>query len=210
MVSTSVKSLPNIEYFQIDFTKKDLLPLIKEVKQVKKNPKKFLHANSLLAGKIKNEFFLKTSNQFLNNLLLPYVNDYAIGQKLFETFSVNDNDNQLKLNETWVNFQKKGEHNPIHIHSGVVSFVIWLKIPYNIAKEIEIQERMYKKYSLGGEFYFHYIDVIGTLQTFPIIVDKNSLYKCILFPSRLAHSVNSFYSSKGTRISVSGNFVYDA
>ena len=36
----------------------------------------------------------------------------------------------IKLHNLWVNYQKKNQYNPIHVHSGVVSFVIFVDIPY--------------------------------------------------------------------------------
>ena len=35
------------------------------------------------------------------------------------------------MNQIWVNYQYKTEFNPYHDHSGVYSFAIWLKIPYD-------------------------------------------------------------------------------
>ena len=36
----------------------------------------------------------------------------------------------IKLRNLWVNYQKQNEYNPIHTHSGIVSFVIFVDIPY--------------------------------------------------------------------------------
>ena len=36
----------------------------------------------------------------------------------------------LSVKHLWVNFQKKYDFNPIHNHTGTLSFVIWMKIPY--------------------------------------------------------------------------------
>ena len=42
----------------------------------------------------------------------------------------NQEEFRLMLFNTWVNFQKKHEFNPIHTHDGVFSFVIWHKVPF--------------------------------------------------------------------------------
>ena len=42
------------------------------------------------------------------------------------------------MNRLWVNYQKKYEFNPLHDHSGMFSFVIWMKIPYEHDNEKEL------------------------------------------------------------------------
>ena len=36
---------------------------------------------------------------------------------------------KLKLKPFWVNYQKQNEFNPLHNHSGLYSFVVFMKIP---------------------------------------------------------------------------------
>jgi len=120
------------------------------------------------------------------------------------------NNHELQLGNSWVNFQKKYEVNPIHNHSGLVSFVIYLEVPYNIEEELQLNPGRFAKRNLGGSFIFNYADPLGSLGMFQIQIDKNMIYKCLIFPSCLNHSVHPFYSSNGTRISVSGNFLYNA
>ena len=36
---------------------------------------------------------------------------------------------KLKLEPFWVNYQKQNEFNPLHNHSGLYSFVVFMKIP---------------------------------------------------------------------------------
>ena len=112
----------------------------------------------------------------------------------------------LVLDDIWVNFQQKHEFNPIHTHSGLFSFVIWLKIPFD--NEVENGPE-----SLGapsgdptnGYFVFYYNDSLGRLHNFNIPADKSYNGTIILFPSLLSHSVNPFYTSDGKRITISGN-----
>ena len=40
----------------------------------------------------------------------------------------------LELHNLWVNYQKH-EFNPIHIHDGLFSFIIWHKVPYKMEDE---------------------------------------------------------------------------
>ena len=39
------------------------------------------------------------------------------------------NEHPYYLREMWVNYQKQHEFNPLHYHSGIYSFVVWMKIP---------------------------------------------------------------------------------
>ena len=64
------------------------------------------------------------------------------------------NPNYLDLRELWVNYQKKYDFNPLHIHSGIFSFVIWVQIPYDLKKE---QERYAANENETAAFMFQYI-----------------------------------------------------
>jgi hypothetical protein len=41
------------------------------------------------------------------------------------------------MGDAWVNFQEKYEYNPIHLHDGVFSYVIWYQIPFYKEDEIK-------------------------------------------------------------------------
>ena len=121
------------------------------------------------------------------------------------------NDYKLTLASIWVNKQKKYEFNPMHHHSGVLSFVIWIKIPYDLKKE----ERYFppssgeteadRASSYTSKFTFIYNDVLGNIQDSAVPVDKSWEGTILMFPSQLNHCVYPFYTSDDYRISVSGN-----
>ena len=109
---------------------------------------------------------------------------------------------EFKLERLWINYQKKYDFNPLHIHSGVFSFVIWVQIPY----ELEEERKRYK--SNGDEtaaFMFQYLNSIGGIDTEYLYLDKSFEWKMAFFPARLNHGVNPFYTSDDYRISISGN-----
>ena len=113
----------------------------------------------------------------------------------------------LNLDDLWVNYQKKHEFNPIHNHSGILSFVIWVQIPYDFEKEqaLEFVE------NVGGVtrtacFEFIWPGAGGTpLNTAVLPVSKQQEGTICVFPSHLHHTVYPFYTSDGIRISVAGN-----
>lgn len=109
---------------------------------------------------------------------------------------------KYELKSLWVNYQKKHDFNPVHTHSGVFSFVIWIQVPYFIEDE---QDRYDPNGNETGMFYFRWITPIGGITAHKIPVDKKWQWKMAYFPAKLNHGVNPFYTSDDYRISVSGN-----
>lgn len=113
--------------------------------------------------------------------------------------------NNFELRDSWINFQKKYEFNPVHRHDGSFSFVIWLEIPYLKDEEEKHPSSVNAKGKAAGNFFVLYSDFLGNLTTHQIPADKTYEGKMILFPSALWHGVNPFYTSDEYRISISGN-----
>jgi len=109
------------------------------------------------------------------------------------------------LNKAWVNFGRKTEFNPPHSHTGVMSFVIWLDIPYDINEEMELPHVVESFAPLAGHFMFQHVNTFGTISPEVLPVDKNMNDMIVVFPSGLIHQVFPFYTSDEYRISVSGN-----
>jgi hypothetical protein len=116
------------------------------------------------------------------------------------------NPNDLYLRDVWVNFQKKYEFNPQHNHSGIISFVIWISIPYNINDEMLVSPGKNSAKNVAGHFSFHYSNINGNICSHALPIDKEFENHIIMFPSNVLHSVYPFYSSDAYRISVAGNF----
>lgn len=111
----------------------------------------------------------------------------------------------------WINFQKKHEYNPIHIHNGFLSFVLWVSIPYSREEEqdsprLRHTDNQYVKSSVA-DFRFYMPDHLspGGILNHTIPVDKSFEGKMIVFDASLFHTVNPFYTSDDYRISISGN-----
>jgi hypothetical protein len=114
------------------------------------------------------------------------------------------------LSDLWVNFQKKGEFQPIHDHSGMFSFVIWMDIPYNYKDEAKLP---FAKSNCtpprGGNFTFTIPDGTSRSVREEIIEMSPEMNGyCCFFPSDLSHQVYPFYTSDKDRISISGNISY--
>lgn len=111
----------------------------------------------------------------------------------------------FNLKNLWINFQKKHEFNPPHLHTGIFSFVIWIKIPYDLDEEDAVFPSIDKSNVRTSKFTFHYSNIVGSHSGWVVPVDKTFEGRMLFFPATLTHSVNPFFTSDEYRISVAGN-----
>ena len=126
--------------------------------------------------------------------------DLFIGKKL----------ESINLDTLWVNYQKKYEFNPLHDHAGVFSFVIFVKIPYDLKKEDNYFNELDKTQQQihNSRFCFVNTKADGEIHNTAIDVDKSFEGKMFLFPSIQQHLVYPFYTSNDYRITISGNLKF--
>jgi len=163
-------------------------------------------ARNTLRGHLAQEWHLPIGEEiqlFTKNLSSLYLQHFGMQPSMGVAETMRDMSKvDFDLEKLWINYQKKYDFNPLHIHSGVFSFVIWVQIPYDLAEER-------KRYNLKGDetaaFTFQYNNSLGGLDTEYLNIDKSFEWKMAFFPSRLNHAVNPFYTSDDYRISVSGN-----
>jgi len=159
-----------------------------------------------LAGHIhESNALIDKDNWFFKNTLENLCNSYAesfynIGDDIPTT-----NRHPYFLQTMWVNYQKQTEFNPTHIHKGVYSFVIWMKIPteYNEQKENPIAKNT--NLDVISNFSFNYKDIIGEHRYYTYEMSKKMEGLMLFFPSKLTHSVYPFFNCPENRISISGN-----
>ena len=155
-----------------------------------------------LAGNITSSYELKDhQNLFWKSILHPLVKDY-------EHYYKDKADGKLCLRNWWVNYQNQTEFNPLHTHTGVYSFVIWLKIPtrYEDQKKLPIANQ--SNSSAISNFLFTYTDILGKIRSMSYEMRPEVEGTMVLFPSALNHEVYPFYNCDETRVSVSGNVNY--
>jgi hypothetical protein len=174
--------------------------LIEETKllQFRKNTRSGISGNHV-ATHYKVENNENELTQYLNELALQYDSSF----NYLKSLRVLDRDLPMKVSALWFNVQKKTEFIPMHTHDGVLSFVIWLKIPYEIEHELSNDSRY------ESCFQFVYSSITGTIINETIKVDKSMEKTILVFPSILPHCVYPFYTSDDVRISLSGNIVLD-
>jgi len=115
----------------------------------------------------------------------------------------------LTISSLWVNYQKKHEFNPMHCHSGVFSFIIFLKIPFLIEEEHLKSPGCNSNCnkSAGLSFFSLNSDQKGNIDETTLFVDKKWEKSGVFFNSDLNHCVYPFFS-EGERITISGNLMY--
>ena len=174
--------------------------------------------NHKLLGHMQEEYSLNHIKENMSEFLLAMANTWQTNNPGFiETFeeAAKSKKYNLTVDSMWVNKQKKYEFNPIHLHSGILSFVIWIKIPYNLKDEETYfplgfnssheSNNTDTSTAYTSKFTFIYNDILGRIQSAPVPVDKTWEGSILMFPANLHHCVYPFYTSDDYRISVSGN-----
>jgi hypothetical protein len=166
--------------------------------------------NVSLAGVIEHEYSLVKVIPLLNQFFIKVIPEYWKLQNVPEKYNEKyllqrNNDGDF---DVWVNLQQKYEFNPIHKHSGELSFVYWVNIPYDLKDE---EDRPSSKGNTLQHpvFSFHYpsFDYKDLFSKYDISVSKAYEGRMIIFPSFLHHQVTPFYTSNDYRISVAGNLI---
>ena len=180
------------------------------ISTAKENPKSH---NDSLAGNLSSSLVLNdTDNWFFNNTCISVIGKY---KEIFKestasySQSISKNDLPYGLDRLWVNFQKQHEFNPMHNHSGVYSFVVFMKIPTDWREQHEIPFVKESNSPRASDFEFVYIDIMGKISPYHYKLDSSSEGTMLFFPAEMMHQVYPFYNCEEERITISGNIVYD-
>jgi hypothetical protein len=170
-----------------------------------KNKKKLKTINTTLAGHIQEEYNILITNDY-SNYICNCIDKNNITRNHLNTIVVLNKNCPIFLDRSWINFQKKHEFNPLHDHSGIFSYIIFMQIPYKIEEEFKVYPGTNVRYTSCLSFV--YTDVNGTIVDKTCSVDESYLYKMLIFPAKLKHIVYPFYTSDEERITVSGNIKF--
>ena len=163
--------------------------------------------NHRLVGHIAKEYAIPDCIPLLESYVCGIAAAHDQTFRYMNQISMLSGDCDLMLHPLWVNLQAKHEYNPPHSHNGVYSFVIWLQIPYDLEQELALFPDANSREA--AMFNLMTTDMLGNIQCHHIPVDKSYEGVICLFPSRMMHYVNPFYTSDDLRISVSGNLLFD-
>ena len=155
-----------------------------------------------LAGQIQDEYQIKVTNDYSNYICDCIANNPITINYLNKVDTLSKNC-PIFLDKSWINFQKKHEFNPLHDHTGIFSFIIFMQIPYKLKEELKVYTDANGQYTSCLSFIF--TDTNGSVVDKNCYVDESYLYKMLIFPAKLKHMVYPFYTSDKERITVSGN-----
>ena len=177
---------------------------IREGEKVRENYKK------KLAGTISESWTLIDKDDWLwENVLLKLCGRYA---SEFENIANNSPVNQrhpLCLDNMWMNRQRQTEFNPIHFHSGVYSFVVWMQIPTSYKEQSRLPIAHKTNSNSISNFAFEFLDIRGEIRSFTYLMEPDMAGRLLFFPANLRHQVYPFYNCGDDRISISGNICLD-
>ena len=168
---------------------------------------------STLVGNISKSFEIKDiDNIFYDNVCKECI--YQFNQAFPDgvTFSSypNSHIHDTILNSLWVNYQYKHEFNPLHNHSGVFSFVIWLKVPTDWRDQYKLPHLKGASIPQASDFQIIYHDIHGGIKHYTYYMSDSSVGRMLFFPSTLNHLVYPFYESDEERVSISGNISFNS
>ena len=191
-----------IIYLKTQLSSVDLKTIQEKVKVYQNNQDKLKRNNQSLAGNLEKEFLLDES---FEEILFPYL--VPLADRFNQEMKPFMDNPEWHFISSWINFQKKYEFNPLHDHLGNYSFVLWVKVPYDLKEEQELQNCIDSNSPKNSLFCFYFPCINGRIRSYELYVDKSWEGTLILFPSTLAHMVYPFYTSDDYRISISGNLM---
>ena len=221
VVSTKVPEEP-VGWLETELPKSVMSRLQSYIETAKKNP---INWNNELAGNISKSLILEDKDGwFFNTILVILINQFL--EKFPSYFKLGSHQKSTPFSQKnplmkhllseifvlepfWVNFQKETEFNPIHSHSGVFSFVIWVKIPTDWREQHALPFLAKSNSPCASDFEFHYTTMLGEIGRHTYCLDKKSEGFMLFFPAPLKHSVYPFYNCDKERISISGNLCLD-
>jgi len=166
-----------------------------------------------LSGKgVPKHVYIKKYFPELKDYILHCVDEYDKNFKYTETLKFLNKDAPFFVAPPWVNIQKRYDFLPIHHHEGILSYNIWIQIPYDIKKELEGGEGVRKGRNRPGgaaQLQFIYPMAHGTLGSHIFNLSKLDEGKLIMFPSLFVHALYPFYTTTNVRLSIAGNILLE-
>ena len=156
-------------------------------------------ARSGLAGRIDDQYqILPLTSDACQGHIIQHVNQYhhdTGGQFDFP----------IGLDALWVNIQRYMEFNPAHHHTGMFSFVIFIKNELSRAETINNKFDNVRDTELAGHLQLRYGEEAH--MNWNVFNHWPERGQIIMFPSWLQHFVFPHYETDKERISVAGNII---
>ena len=176
---------------------------LNSVIEISKRAKVFDHSHRLV-GQVEQQ--LKFTKEDSSNILL------SIG-KYFDCYTEfvlgPDYEEKLNLNGMWINHMEDGDYNPIHIHGGHITFVLYTYV----SDELKLEQSRSPRDDIArpGDICFTFGPQMTNTPILPIAIHNFSpdAGQLFIFPTYLSHLVYPFKSKGMHRSSISGNFTYE-
>lgn len=184
---------PNKGYIEASFPKENLEPIKQEIDFILNNENQCQQnkINEKLAGQIEREYSIQHSKDYIENLMLPLVTEYI---KIFShNKDILTEPGPICLDSCWLNLQRSNEFNPMHNHNGLLSFVLWISLPFTYEEEQLLGPGANSYSNVASTFQFMYLNCIGETCTYTLPADRSYENTVILFPSEMMHCVYLFF-----------------
>ena len=159
-------------------------------------------ARTDLAGHLDKELrYSKEDQNWFLSKFSPVIKDHM---KFLCDYHNKDLNANLQLTTLWINYMRKNEFQPHHIHNTELSFVIYLKVPEKLKEE----HKNYVGTDTAGPGGIKFVNSLNNdflnIAEVPLFPKEN---ECYIFPGSLTHTVYTC-KSDWERVSVSGNFKF--
>lgn len=195
--------LPNIGYWLSPLDPQSMRPVWDELNVIEST------IDQTTPNGVSTKIELHDCKEHVASIVRMAINQYNIENNWPHQYNVLGESRPLKLYNLWANFMSKTQYEPIHDHGGVMSFVIWLRIPYNIPEELAARPQVPENCNTSGRFSLHSINALGRIQHTILPLESTWENVLCLFPAPTHHSAFPFYSGDGLRVSIAGNFFFD-
>ena len=201
-----VLTLPNINLLLLDIPSDLFFNIKKETDDIEENfltsdqYYTSLHKTGLTSTGIPTHFKLIKNLEAWKQFLPQAVDLYYKTSPFLKNLNLAV-DNKIKLfyQDPWVNIQQNTEFFPNHKHEGLLSYVLWIRIPEKTTT-----------HEFAGKFELTYSDILGNSRPSEYNIDRSFEGKLLIFPAMLRHCVYPFYNSSINRISLSGNILLES
>lgn len=154
--------------------------------------------NTALAGHIEGQYRYNDKTQYWFYTDCQSVFDEYF-KRMYKHYGEEPKDPQIEPTNMWINYMKKGDYNPPHVHDGQLSYVIFVDVPEELQKEGSDYPG---RGARPGSLQFIHGEVSNwSISNYMIVPQTGDMF---IFPAQLRHFVAP-YKSDVTRISVSGN-----
>ena len=176
------------------------------LKQIDEN----IMANTLAGNISKNEYLQDTDNRFYKDILneLTKFLHYKNWNNYYNVYIAKmESHPKFDLNALWVNYQKKHEFNPPHLHcdGNGYTFVVFMKIPTHWKEQHALPISINSASPSASDFQFLLGHGDGQVKTFNIPLNPEDEGRMLFFPAWITHQVFPFYECEEERITISGN-----